>query len=229
MISTKSNIFKYIDRGNKDLVVLIPGWATDYRIFNRLDLKFNYLIPVNFYPSTFEKDLLETLKENNITKISLLGWSLGGFLAAEFASKYRDLIDKLILVSIRKRYKKEEITKIKRRLNKNKRGYLYWFYTQCFPEKEKMSYFKKNLLRDYCNGLDLDYLLTTLDYLGSTEIKQEALKGIEKVKIVHGEFDKIAPIQEALDIKNDLLQAEFMTIDKAGHIPFFEDAFNLKI
>ena len=192
-------------------------------------LEFNYLIPVDFHPSTFEKDLLETLKENNITKISLLGWSLGGFLAAEFASEYTDLIDKLILVSIRKKYKKEEISKIKKRLNKNKRGYLYWFYTQCFPEKEKMSYFKKNLLKDYCDRLNLDYLLTTLDYLERAEIRPEVLKKIEKIKIIHGGFDKIAPIQEALDIKNDLLQAEFITIDKAGHIPFFKDTFNLKI
>ncbi|MEA3305919.1 MAG: alpha/beta hydrolase [Candidatus Omnitrophota bacterium] len=221
--------FKYIDRGKKDSIALIPGWATDYRIFSRLDLKFNYLIPVDFSPFTFEKSFFEALKENNITRISLLGWSLGGFLAAEIASKHTRLIDRLVLVSIRKKYKKEELKAVKKHLRKSRRGYLYRFYTRCFSEKGEMSFFRKNLLKDYCDGFNLDYLFTALDYLKTAEIKPELLKRVEKVKIIHGEFDKIAPIREAMDIKNGLPQAEFITIDKAGHMPFFKDAFKAKI
>ena len=45
MISRKSE-FKLIDRGFKDTILLIPGWAADYRIFDSLDLEFNYLLPM---------------------------------------------------------------------------------------------------------------------------------------------------------------------------------------
>lgn len=221
--------FTYIDRDKKDSIVLIPGWATDYRIFDSLDLRFNYLIPIDFYPLNFERSLLEALEKNDIKRISLFGWSLGGFVAAEFASRHRELIVELILISIRKAYKKEELAEIKKYLKKNQKGYLYKFYTECFSKKEEMSWFKEKLLKDYCEGFDLNYLFNTLDYLQGAEIKPESLEGIEKIKIIHGECDRIAPIYEAIDIKNSLKQAEFISIENTGHIPFLKEDFNKKI
>ncbi len=222
MISLKSATFKFIDNGYKDLAVLVPGWATDYRIFGPLNLEFNYLVPLTFYPDTFEEDLLKTLRENNIDKLSLFGWSLGGFLAAEFASKHKELIDRLILVSIRKKYDKKRLTEIKTHLGKNKRGYLYKFYTQCFFKKESMRWFRKNFLKTYCEELDLHYLVDSLGYLQNAEIRPELLEPIKKIKIIHGECDRIAPIKEALWIKEKLPQAEFISIKNTGHIPFLE-------
>lgn len=227
MTSAKSSVkFRYIDRGDKNLLVLIPGWASDYRIFAPLNLEFNYLIPFEFSPFTFEKDLLAMLKENNFEKISLFGWSLGGFVGAEFASKYTNLIEEIILVSIRKRYKREELVEIRKHLSKNKRGYLYKFYTQCFSKKEEMSWFRENLLRNYCDNLDLNYLLRTLDYLENTEIKSSSLNNIKRIKFIHGKDDSIAPICEAIDIKKDLAHAKFIGIEEAGHLPFLKKDFS---
>ena len=220
---TAGVIFKYLDRGYQKTIVLIPGWAADYRIFDSLDLDFNYLLPLNFSPFTFEKSLVKVLGEKKVGKISLLGWSLGGFLGAEFAAKHTDLIDELILISIRKKYKEKEIAGIKELLKRSKKGYLYKFYTRCFSKQESLSRFKKNLFRSYCEKLDLECLLETLDYLGRAEIKPEELAGIGRIKIIHGEADKIAPINEAVSIKEDLAQAEFTSIKNSGHIPFLEE------
>ncbi|UCD55756.1 MAG: alpha/beta hydrolase [Candidatus Omnitrophota bacterium] len=218
-------MFKFIDNGYKDVAVLIPGWATDYRIFGSLNLEFNYLMPITFYPDTFETNLLRALRENKIDKFSLFGWSLGGFLAAEFASRHKELIDRLILVSIRKKYDKKGLREIKEYLGKNKKGYLYKFYTRCFFKKENMQWFRKNLLKTYCEELDLDYLTDSLGYLQNAEIRPESLKPVEKIKIIHGECDRIAPVQEALEIKNNLPHAEFVSVEHAGHMPFLEDGF----
>lgn len=226
MISMKASIFKFIDRGRRASIVLIPGWATDYRIFNSLDLKFNYLIPINFSPFVFEKGLLTTLKDNNLNKISLFGWSLGGFLACDFALKHTDFIDKLILVSIRKRYRKEKIEEIKDSLKEKKKGYLYKFYAQCFYNREQFFYFRKNLLKRYCRELDLEFLINSLNYLSSAKLEPELLKKIKKITILHGEYDKIAPLQEAREVKNSLTQAKFILIKEAGHIPFLEKDFS---
>jgi len=219
----RETLFKYLDRGYQKSLVLIPGWAADYRIFDSLDLDFNYLLPLIFSPFTFEKSLVRVLGEKKIGKISLLGWSLGGFLGAEFAAKHTDLIDELILISIRKKYKEKEIAEIKELLKRSKKGYLYKFYTRCFSKKISLSRFKKNLFRRYCEELDLEYLLETLDYLGRTEIKPEELAGVGRIKIIHGEADKIAPISEARSIKAGLAQAEFVSIKDSGHIPFLEE------
>lgn len=216
---------KYIDRGFRDSIALIPGWAADYRIFDSLDLKFNYLVPVDFSPFNFRESLLQAMKKNRIEKISLFGWSLGGFVAAEFALKHVDFIDELILVSIRKRYDAGKLLEIRKLLKKNKKGYLYKFYTQCFCDKKDMHWFKKRLLRNYCKKFGLNHLLRSLDYLEHTEIEPQALKDIKKIKIIHGECDSIAPVQEAIDIGNSLTQAKFIRIKNAGHIPFLKEHF----
>jgi len=215
-------MFRYLDRGYQRSIVLIPGWAADYRIFNSLNLKFNYLLPLDFSPFAFEDDLLNALKNRRIDKVSLLGWSLGGFLAAEFAAKHPNLVEELILVSIRKKYKEKEIAGIKELLKKSKRGYLYKFYIQCFSRKISLSWFKKNLLKTYCEEFDLEYLLKTLDYLGKMRINTQELAGIERIKIVHGENDRIAPIDEAREVQEAIANSELITIKDSGHIPFLE-------
>ena len=214
-------IFKYQDRGYQRTMVLIPGWAADYRIFDSLDLKFNYILPIQFFPFTFERGLFNTLRNKGIAKVSLFGWSLGGFLAAEFALKHKDFIDELILISVRKEYKEKEIAVIKELLKKSKKGYLYKFYANCFFKKESLSWFKKNLFKSYCEQFDLEYLFKTLDYLGNAKIEPKELGKIEKVKIIHGEADRIAPVEEVISIKNST-RAELIIIKNSGHIPFLE-------
>jgi len=222
MISANSNRFKYIDRNKKSSAVLIQGWATDYRIFEPLELEFNYLVPVKLFPHNFTEDLLGTLKEHNIKNVSILGYSLGGFLASEFASRYPELVDELILVGMRIKYDKDELDKIKENLKKSKKGYLYKFYAQCFIKQDEMTYFKKNLLKGYLKELDLDYLLDTLDYLGGCRLKAEGLKRVKRIKIIHARDDKIAPIEEAFQIKSQLPQAETMILEKGGHSPWIK-------
>ncbi|MBL7068373.1 MAG: alpha/beta hydrolase [Candidatus Omnitrophica bacterium] len=222
MISRKPNQFKYVERRKRESMALIPGWATDYRIFDSLDLDFNYLVPVGFSPDSFEEDLIEALKEHNIKNLSLFGYSLGGFLASRFASRYPALIDELILVGIRVKYNKEELDMVRASLRRSKKGYLYKFYAQSFVKEEEMRYFKKNLLRYYLEEMDLDYLLRTLDYLGTCEFKPEELREVRKIKIVHARDDKIAPIEEAFRIKAELPQAEMITLKDGGHSPWIK-------
>lgn len=193
MISAKSTDFKYIDRGKEKSVVLIPGWAADYRIFESLELNFNYLIPLNFSPFDFEEALSNALSEADIKKVSLFGWSLGGFAAAAFASKHKDLVDELMLVSIRKAYPLGELAKIEDYLKANRKGYLYKFYSSCLPDKNEFDRFKKVFFKYYCRQMELDYLLETLDYFRSAVINPEALERIEKIMIIHGQNDRIAP------------------------------------
>jgi len=219
-----STNFEFIDRGKTDSIVLIPGWATDYRIFNSLELAFNYLIPVHLSPYTFEEALVAALEDNNLSTISLFGWSMGGFLAYEFAIRNISLVDELILVGIRWKYKKEEINEVEEALKARKKGYLNRFFSDCFYGNH-ITESSKNLLREYCRDMELDYLLDTLDYLSKTEIKPELLQQIQKITIIHGEKDRIAPISEAVEIKDAVNNARFILVEESGHIPFLEENF----
>lgn len=217
--------FIYKDRGKKSTAVLVPGWGTDYRIFEGLDLGFNYLIPLNFSPFEFEEDLLAELKTRDLKHISIFGWSMGGFAGAYFASKHPDIVKKLILVSIRKKYRCEELKIVRDSVSANKKAYLYKFYNLCFHKKETLSAFKASLLKPYCRDLEAKKLLAELDYLETARIDVKGLKDIKDITIVHGDSDRIAPIKEAETIKNELERAVFVPVKEAGHIPFLEKGF----
>jgi len=225
MILVKSR-FKYLDRGKDNLLVLVCGWASDWRIFSSLDLEFNYLFATDFSPSNFKQLLIESLRENNIDKISIFGWSLGGFLAAEFAAEYPNCIEKLILASVRKRYTDQELREMKALLKRNKQDCLSNFYNLCFAKGEDSSWFKQNLLSEYSKGLKTDYLLKGLDYLEGAQLNVASLAKITKLQIIHGEDDAIAPIAEAREIKDKLAQAKLIAFKKTGHMPFLKKDFN---
>ena len=162
-----------------------------------------------------------------MARVSLFGWSLGGFVAAAFASKHSDRVNELILVSIRKAYHPEELARIKDHLKANRIGYLYKFYQSCLPDKGELGQFKRGLFKYYCQRLTLDHLSLTLDYFTSAVMSPESLKDIEKITIIHGQNDQIAPIEESLKIKDDLAHAAFCSIENAGHMPFLKKDFNL--
>ncbi|MFH1776535.1 MAG: alpha/beta hydrolase [Candidatus Omnitrophota bacterium] len=222
----KPTVFDFIDKGFENTLVLIPGWATDWKIFEGLDLKYNYLLPVEFSPFDFAERLHQTMEERNIKKISLLGWSMGGFVAVDFAAKFGDIAHELILVGIRKKYSPREIEKIKAYLTQNKDAYLYKFYASCFAEKREFAWFKNKLLKEYLTKFVLDYLLQTLDYLAGCEINVERLRRIKRLKILHGEKDEIVPVWAAMQLKSSLPQAEFIRLKNAGHVVFQQKNFN---
>jgi len=219
-------MFKYIDRGYRNTLVLIPGWATDHRIFEFLDLKYNYILPLNLSPFNFCGRLSEELKGAGIEKVSILGFSLGGFIAVEFARKYPEFIDELVLVSIREKYSKKDISQVRSLVSESKEAFLYKFYSQCIPDKEQFKFFKQNLLKYYFYKLTPHCLDEALTYLEAGSIKPAALEKVKRVRIMHGERDEIAPLAEALNIKGRLEAAEFILLKDTGHLPFLKKDFN---
>ncbi len=229
MISPVSK-FKSFNRGFKKTIALIPGWATDYRIFNTLELNYNYLLPIECHPFNFAKELRESLDRESIDRISLFGWSMGGFLAADFASKNPDRVDELILLSVQKKFSPDLLEDIKLMLKKNKKAFLYRLYLNSFSEadKEGLTWFKQRLLMSYIDELKLEDLLCGLDYLSRTQINPESLAGIKKIIIFHGREDKIASFNEAQQIKSELSQAEFICLRGTGHVTFLNQKFKEK-
>lgn len=218
--------FKFLDRGFGKAMALLPGWATDHRIFSRLELDYNYLVMQNPGVSFFVQDLNNALRENRIEKISLFGYSMGGFLALDFAEKYPGKIEELNLVGIRKKYREDELDGVRRNLEKNKRAFLTGFYRDCFSDlDEGRLWFKNGLLRSYIEEMPLDELLDGLDYLQGASIRPEAINTLGNVRIFHGEEDRIAPFEEARALALLAPRARFIPLPKMGHIPFLNSGF----
>lgn len=213
--------FKFIDRGCKDSILLVPGWASDSGIFELLDMPFNYFLPEDILPIDFDNAFAEFIEFIKPPGIHILGWSMGGFIAAQLVSKYPAMFKTVILVSVRKKYETEAIENIKGYIKKNRKAYLYKFYEELFSEKEEenRSWFKMKLFKRYMAEMTPEVLLKGLDYLMRAELDSSALTGHD-VTFVHGDKDTIAPIQEARALKQSLPQAKFLTINGACHIPF---------
>ncbi|MDP3730593.1 MAG: alpha/beta fold hydrolase [Candidatus Omnitrophota bacterium] len=218
--------FKLFDRGAEKTVLLIPGWAADYRMFNSLDLDANYLMPVRFSPFDFEKSFIRAAAKYSIDRISVIGWSMGGFIGADLLSKYKDMITDITFISVRKRYPEEEIKSVRSYLKKNRTAFLYRFYNDCFSadEREELSAFKTGLMRGYLKEMSMDTLLEGLQYLSTSRIEPQSLAGV-KAKFIHGEEDKIAPIKEVLELKDELPDMRLIAVKGAGHIPFLNKNF----
>lgn len=211
--------FKWHDRGFKETIVFIPGWATDFRIFHDLEWEYNYLFPLRLSPLDFLPQLKDSLDRLSLKKVFLLGWSQGGFLATDFIQRYPEYIKKCFLLSIRKRFDSDELKDIEMKIKKNKRAYLYKFYETAFsPKKQDFAWFKKYLLKDYLNMMGLEDLVVGLNYLSSAEIKMQTLTKIDRITIIHGREDKVAPFEEAKAIAKNLPQAEFIPLDRTGHL-----------
>lgn len=225
MISRKS-AFKFFDRGFKETLLLIPGWATDYRIFGPLDLDFNYLMPVEFSPFDFEEKLESALKEKKLGGISILGWSMGGFVASDLMSRCPGIAKEVTFVGVRRSYREDEIERTKAYLRKDKKAFLYKFYHEFFSDNEAkaLSWFKGDIMKKYLSDMDLDLLLEDLDYILKARIKLGANEGV-RIKFIHGQEDRIAPIEEAMEIRGSLPRAEFISMKGVGHMPFLAADF----
>lgn len=219
--------FEFLDRGFNDAIVLIPGWATDYRIFACLNLNYNYILPHQVNLFDFNDKLLQVLNKKSLEKVSLLGWSLGGFLAVEFALKNLNRVERLILLSIRGRYDSKVLDEIKRKIIKNKKAYLYKFYLECFSDadKEELAWFKKYLLRDYLSWMELPDLILGLDYLAGVSFSPESLSPVKNVRIFHGQEDKIVPFKQIEEMGHCPAGVEFICLPGCGHIPFLSPNF----
>lgn len=219
--------FRLLERGYGDTILLIPGWATDHRIFGGLDLPFNYLVPEARLSLCPKEKFISALKERGLSRVSILGWSMGSFLASEIAFSCPDIIgDVIIFVSARKRCDKGAIGEARDRLKKNRRAFLYKFYSNFFCEDEKAasSWFRQNLLRSYIDGMGLGPLLEGLDYLSGAEFGSQRLDGLRTI-FVHGKSDRIAPPEEARDIAAAIPLSRFIAMEKTGHAPFLNPDF----
>jgi malonyl-CoA O-methyltransferase len=204
--------------------LFLPGWGFDGSILRLCKPLPPWIYPQTpLDPATIEQDLLEFLAAERIRKIRLVGWSMGAMLGLEFAAAHRELIDSLVLVSLRPHWPEQEINKIRAEFSLNPETFLKGFYRKCFLG-DRQTY------RNFCATLEPLYLASVnannkrlqrgLDFLAAFMIPHP-LPDIP-TRLVHGRQDIIAPVQEMATLAG----AEVEVIDNAGHgVLLHEDSF----
>lgn len=206
------------------LTVFFPGWATDFRVFDDMDLPTNRLFPLEPFSESIHDTLAHYLCTNGLIPVILAGWSLGGFIAAEFARQFPGMVRQLVLCGVRLRYPPEQIEATRHSVLNDRERFLTSFYRQCFLPAQKEDYhrLRDTVLSRYMSEMNTDHLLTSLDCLAQVEMSKDRLPGCP-ICIIHGDQDLIAPVHEAAAIAEGVDNAQLHIIPNAGHAAFLTE------
>ena len=210
--------------GSGTPTLFLPGWGFDGRIIRLLEPMPHWIYPETpLDPETFMQELLRFLAAKNIRNLRIAGWSMGAMLGLEFAARHRDLLDSLLLVSLRDHWPEHEIKEIRAELSLNPEAFLKGFYRKCFLGDKKA-------YRKFCASLEPLYLAAVKTNIGRLQRGLDFLATFKipspvpdlPIRVVHGRQDIIAPVHEM----PRLAGAEIKVIDNAGHSVFLHaDSF----
>lgn len=217
--------FTVVGEGDPSMV-LLPGWATDGRIFEGVLPGVTAVTTGPLRPDRFSRRLAAFLDRTARGPVTVVGWSLGGFLAAEFAREYPDRVRRVVLVGIRREYPEGDVAGVLRSLSADPVACLSGFYAQCFYPSQMPAYrrFRAGLQATYLREMDGGALRDGLSYLASARLSGETLPACP-VAIVHGEKDVVAPLAEAEGVAREGASATFHPLPGAAHAAFLADGF----
>ena len=206
--------------------MLLPGWGFDFKVFPLEGFSCNLLVPREPVPGDFPGLFPQVLEKFGIQeKVSVMGWSLGGHLAAKAARSHGDLIKKVLLVSVRKNYPEKMITDLKSQVLENRERALKKFYLSAFhPHKEAYRAFSKRHLPRLLRLWSKADLLKGLDLLLQHPIYPCDL-GTVMVLVIHGRHDVVAPVEEMPALSSSA-GIKTVILKNQGHLPFREPCFH---
>lgn len=192
-------------------LVILPGWTRDKRSYK----KFIEAAPSNwkvFVPSYnelkphkgidyFKERLLNFLERNQLSKINLLGHSLGGALAVSFAASYRDIVKRLFLVDVKGLHKSESL-----------------FYDFCNVLRERRRRSIYNSLVALFRTLRHPIINVRLGLLAHyANVKKEATRIKVDTAIFWGERALIAPLSHGKTLRKLILNSKLFILKGVDH------------
>lgn len=215
-------------------LVFLPGWGFDGRVWGLAANPEPVLAPAEFYdPFTLVDGLVACLARQGLQRCRLVGWSLGGLAALDFAGRYPERVAALTLLGVRAHWPGAELGAISEELERDPAAFMSSFYRKVFAGyREGYDRFQRELEADLVarSGTDRDLLRRGLDYLAQTgeitarsEQSRAANKNPFPCCCLHGRRDLIAPAAQRLQLTG----GESLLLAHAGHALFLEDCLSL--
>lgn len=237
---------KYVEKGEGETLILLHGlgsnserWiynmdelAKSYHVISLEQIGFGYSDkPIMPYRGrTLVGFLNEFMNQKEITKATLIGNSMGGWVSALFAVKHPDKVDKLILIDpafllglpkdadIDEIYGFANPTTIEDMANYVKRIY-YQNDELLKPESLKESLIKKISWND---GYTVYQIVKSL--IQGKDLMVGSLENISaKTLIIQGKNDPIVPMETIDILKEQIKNNVTLIYDNSGHSPMVEE------
>ena len=243
MINAKDsqNTFYILDKKNDVPIVFIHGvglnhkiWEPQINVFKNTFLAYDILghgkTPLNKENITFDdfsNQLINLIDELNIKKIHLVGFSIGSLIARNFASKYSDRLESLILLcSIFKRTEKQQqIVKDRFELAKKSRSLskqaLKRWFTDEYLEKNPNTY---NKISSILEQNSIENFLKIYELFVNHQDNEQFEKIKTKTLIMTGEGDIGSTPEMSVNLSKVINNSNVKIISKGKHLCSIECA-----
>jgi len=248
--NTASGTFYVFNKKEQSIpIVFIHGVGLTYEIWQpQLDFFKNYsnvsydilghgkssLTKKNIGFDDFSDQLIELINELNIDKIHLVGFSIGSLIARNFATKYNDRLQSLILLgSIYKRSEQQQeivnqrFEQAKKELKLSRQALKRWF-TDKYLENNPDTYEK---ISSILSGNNMVNFLKVYELFVKHKNDEDFEKINAKTLIMTGEHDIGSTIEMSKQLNNVIKDSELKIIKDGKHLCGIEcaDEVNLFI
>ena len=243
MINAKDsqNTFYILDQKNDVPIVFIHGvglnhkiWEPQINVFENTFLAYDILghgkTPLdkeNLSFDDFSNQLINLIDELNIRRIHLVGFSIGSLIARNFASKYSDRLESLILLCsiFRRTEKQQQIVKDRFELAKkskslSKQALKRWF-TDEYLEKNPNTY---NKISSILEQNSMENFLKIYELFVNHKDDEQFEKIKTKTLIMTGEGDIGSTPEMSINLSKVINNSNVKIISKGKHLCSIECA-----
>lgn len=215
----------------------IPALAANYHVIALDQIGFGKSDKplLKYRVGTYADFLDKFMAELKIEKASLVGNSMGGWIAGFMAIKYPNRVEKIVLVAaagiIPEKYDEAQIYQLNNSTRDEIRANLKLIFANPMLQNNEMLVDQFMTQRVTANdGYTISAMIESIkrkeDFLNNRlgEIKKPTL-------IIWGKQDGLLPVSDAYTFNKGIAGSELAVFDNCGHLPQFEKAadFNKKV
>ena len=250
----------YEDEGAGCPVVLVHGWCMSSAVwkyqFDGLADSHRLLAPdlrghgrsreisgqLNF--ESFAEDLIDLFDFLELSKVVLVGWSMGAQIALQSCAELSGRLAGMVLVSATPRFTASddfphglacnEANGMRLKVQRNTQRALEGFYSRLFAEGELESHTPASDIRQLLSTIpspDTAAVLDALEALARTDMRKLLAEIAIPTLVVNGALDRICLPQASRYLKEHIPDAEQTVFPHSGHAPFLTQShqFNAEI
>lgn len=204
--------------------ILTSNFKNDYKCI-RFDLRGHGLSELGNEEITvdlFSKDLLDLLNELHIDKVDIVGFSLGGCIAMDFAIKYPSKVSSLVIMSSYARVSLQTKNVLNQALGSVEEGFEK-FYDFMVPNVLCPDVIEKNKKElEYLKGISSEAancdgikkaILACLEFDVVNDLKKIDVPTV----ILAGKYDKIVTLNQQKELKSNIDNSELIILDNLKH------------
>jgi pimeloyl-ACP methyl ester carboxylesterase len=218
--------FKQIDDLSQNFRVI----TFDARGISRSKLEENETVSI----STIADDICELLDKLGIEKTSILGTSFGGFVAQDFALRYPERLNKLVLACTSFGGKNhvlpdniEALSAFSTIADLNSLERIRKFMIPAFTKDFAENNF--DIIEQVCklrgvNEVPESVYLQQLQAATTFDTQAEVSRITAETLIVTGDKDQVVPMQNSINLAKEIPKSRLEIIENSGHLFFIEQA-----